>query len=243
MNTGVALRGLPSPSSATQFNQLTFQTPKLPYGLHTINVTLQENSNSTPLALEYILVQNGTQTPGGNGTQSATPAPTGGSTSFSASATAKKSNIGSIVGGITGSFLFLISIIAAYLFFKHYKKKQANNPKVEDTIPIPFYPQPRPNLDMAEPVNTSSRRSFSQSANAPLSSPLQLDLLPSHRRRQSHGKQKYTTLPDASSSHATRERVEDIDENTPYYGGYQTWGQTKAIEAKSHKYKQRDSYI
>ncbi|KAF8969561.1 hypothetical protein BDZ97DRAFT_1915115 [Flammula alnicola] len=57
------LAGLPSHTSPTQFNQIFFQSAELPNTQHTLEVVYQGNSQTTPLTLQYLVVQNGTSPP------------------------------------------------------------------------------------------------------------------------------------------------------------------------------------
>ena len=242
-STGIALRGLDSPSNESEYNQLIFQTPILAYEAHLIAVTFQSNSNSTPLTLSYLLVQNGTQT--SEAGPSATLAiPTELPSSSSITAAVKRSNAGSIAGGVLGALLFLCSIVAAYFFFRRYRRKRLDSPAVRNTIPIPFQTSPRQNPRSSGLNRASSRRSQDQFANEYPFQPIVLAQPPSHRRRHSHGNHRQNAQPGPSGQTATPERIEEVDENMPYYGGYQTWGQTKALEAKAHAGGgPRDSYI
>jgi hypothetical protein len=55
------LKGLP-PNTATTYNQKFFETSKMPAGQHKLVVTYLGNSQTTPLTLDYLVVQNGTIT-------------------------------------------------------------------------------------------------------------------------------------------------------------------------------------
>ncbi|PPQ69586.1 hypothetical protein CVT25_000960 [Psilocybe cyanescens] len=109
--------------------------------------------------------------------------------------------------------------------------------------------QPRP-LGYSAPTKPR-RRSIRQSDQYPLPSVPQLQPAP-QPLKPTHRKSDNREQPQASGSRPARKSkknqpqlsvaVKDLDENASYYGGYQTWGQTKALEAASGA-RARDSYI
>ncbi|KDR76673.1 hypothetical protein GALMADRAFT_1328582 [Galerina marginata CBS 339.88] len=117
-----ALAGLPPGSTGTFFNQQFFQTRGLPTGQHSIVVTNGAGSSNatTPLSLDFLIIQNVTR-----------PSPSSTSTSASFSPTAvaspntnskSKSPVGAAVGGTLGGIVGVILII--YFFNNFIRKKK-----------------------------------------------------------------------------------------------------------------------
>ncbi|KIM39686.1 hypothetical protein M413DRAFT_447143 [Hebeloma cylindrosporum] len=232
--TPVALKGL-TPGSVTLYNQKFFETPTLPYGLHTLNVTYKgdDSSNgSTPLVLDYLLIQNGSIA------SSSTPLlPASTAAPVSTSAT-KNVNVAGVVCGVLAAIAFLL--VLAFFFMKYRKSKEVKfAPSSKFLPPNPFRPRPPP---IQESTSFSSLGLFT-----PSQSRIDLAGPPTHRRRIS----KPTQQPEASGSQPRRFPAAPIvppkavDDQTSYYGGYQTWGQAKALEAASKKAtaRPRDSYM
>lgn len=230
-----ALQGLGSPSQATLYNVMEFETATLPYGQHDITVTFQSDNTSTPLTLGYLLIQ--------NGSESSTPVPVPTSTSNTTSIAASKTgpNVGGIVGGVLGTLLFLLSVVAAFLFYRHWRRQRAADPKLRNTIPIPF--SSRPNVSRKHESNSQTSIGPLNQAASETPPPVEPSVQPTHRRRHSRANTRHIAQASGSQHISQHERVEELDEQATYYGGYQTWGQTKALEAKSRATRPRDSYM
>jgi len=232
-NTPVALKGLP-PGSVTLFNQKFFETPTLPYGLHTLKVTYNgdDGNASTPLVLDFLLIQNGSISPN---TTASLPAST--SPPVLASA-AKKVNVAGVVCGVLAALAAVL--ILAFLFLKYRKQKEVKfAPSSKFLAPIPFLRQPPRPIQESTSFSTLGLFTPAQSAIDLAAAP------PTHRRRTSRPKP-----PEASGSRPRRFAAPPVppiaaNDQTSYYGGYQTWGQAKAQEAASKKAtaRPRDSYM
>lgn len=237
--TPVALKGL-SPGEVTQYNQKFFETPTLPYGIHTLKVTYDgENGNnaSTPLVLDYLLIQS--RNIASNSTTSLPP-PT--SPPVLATSAAKKVNVAGVVCGVLAAVALVLILV--FLFLKYRKHKEIKfPPSSEFRASIPFLRPPPPPVQ--ETTSFSSLGLFTPAqSRVDLATPP-----PTHRRRTSRTRQP----PEASGSQPPRLAVaspptvppKSINDETSYYGGYQTWGQTKAQEAAAKKAtaRPRDSYM
>lgn len=225
----------------TLYNQKFFETPTLSYGLHTLKVTYDGddgNIASTPLVLDFLLIHNGSIA--SNPTVSLPP----GSTSFPALTTsaAKKVNVAGVVCGVLAALALVI--ILTFFFMRYRKQKEVKfAPSSKFLAPIPFRRHPPPPIQ--ESTSLSSLGLFT-----PAQSVLDLAAAsPTHRRRTSRAQQQ----PDASGSQPRRPAAllippvppQAVNDQTSYYGGYQTWGQAKAQEAASKKAtaRPRDSYM
>jgi len=231
--TPVALKGLP-PGSVTLYNQKFFETPTLPYGLHTLKVTYDgdDGNGSTPLVLDFLLIQNGSITPN---TTASLPASTSPPVLMRA---AKKVNVAGVVCGVLAALA--VVLVAAFFFLKYRKQKEVKfAPSSKFLAPIPFLRRPPPAVQ--ESTSLSSLGLFTPSHSV-------LDLAaapPAHRQRTSRPRQR-----EASGSQPRRFAPPLVppkaaNDQTSYYGGYQTWGQAKAQEAASKKAtaRPRDSYM
>ncbi|KAF9479548.1 hypothetical protein BDN70DRAFT_806815 [Pholiota conissans] len=230
-----ALQGLGSPTQVTLYNVMEFEITSLPYGRHDITITFQGDNTSTPLTLAYLLIQNG----------SSYSAPTPSATASVASLSANKSgpNVGGIVGGVLGALFFFLSVVAAVLFYRHWRKQYGPDMKLKNAIIIPF--STRPNVARKE-VDTQSQSSSGQDildGDGPLHTPYVEPVQPTHRRRHSRGNSRQIGQSSRPHHVSHQESVEELDEQATYYGGYQTWAQTKALEAKSRAARPRDSYM
>ncbi|KAF8902423.1 hypothetical protein CPB84DRAFT_1846351 [Gymnopilus junonius] len=209
-------------------NQRVFETPVLPFGPHNITVRFDSPSGtSTPLTLTHLFIQNGTLTsPAPSSTLPASTPPS--ASSLSRSGVSKKTNVAAIVGGLLGSLLFFC--LLAFIFFQYQKHRNA---KWKPTVSNPF----RHRRSIPRPIETASVSTlsiFGPSENPPL---------PVYHL----GSQKLDCQPQSGGSRHVREsrltsEPVNLDENASYYGGYQTWGQAKALEAAAGS-RQRDSYI
>ncbi|KAF5344753.1 hypothetical protein D9756_011073 [Leucocoprinus leucothites] len=114
------LKGLPTDSKTTIYNQKYFTTPDFPAGPHSLAVTFHGSGQTTPLCLDYLYVKNGSFP----ATHSSTPdaANTGTSNSDNGGASGG-TPVGAIVGGVIGGLAFLLCLAAALLFFKRRRQK------------------------------------------------------------------------------------------------------------------------
>jgi len=148
------LKGITEESASSAYNQKFFETTTLPYGHHNITVTFQGNEQTTPLVLDYLVVQNGTAPEGlstsrssSKDTESSTSppgsppgsSPTGKNTGSNVNGTSSKSNVVVIVGGVVGA-VGLILLVCLLLLCYRWKHKQQNlrDKKVPATHVEPF---------------------------------------------------------------------------------------------------------
>lgn len=137
-------KGLPSGANTTQYNQNIFETSHYPYDLHKITVFHNGNSSTTPLTLDYLLVQNV------HSTLSVLPR-----TFLSANSEADPStdsssgsyNIGEIVGLTIGTLVMLSFSLYAFFYYRRRsrrpkKTKPENFNLYDDYIVEPFYLPP-----------------------------------------------------------------------------------------------------
>ena len=123
------LKGLPA-ESITIYNQKFFETTTLPYGHHKITVLYQGSGETTPLTLDYLIVQNGTVPVGSSTSTSLGPSPTGKNAGSNTNdTTSSKSNVGAIAGGVIGG---LGLILLACLLFLCYRRKQRKQQNLRD---------------------------------------------------------------------------------------------------------------
>ncbi|KAF9478490.1 hypothetical protein BDN70DRAFT_836032 [Pholiota conissans] len=126
---GFLLNGLPA-SSGTVYNQKFFQTEKLAQGNHQIVVLFQGNGQTTPLTLDYLMVQNGTA--GSN----STTAPSDDGTQQH-----HKSNAGFIaLGVVLGVVLILLAIAGFWYIRRRHRRQELNEKGVSPSSPLA--PQP-----------------------------------------------------------------------------------------------------
>jgi hypothetical protein len=130
------LPGLPNANNGdpSQYNQKAFQTTPLPLGNHILKVVHQGNSSLTPLVLEYLIIQ--------NQTNSAPEIVSSGNTS-------KGPLVGAIVGGTTGAVLALVFSTVICLVVRHRRKRRVNANMVinDNDIVDPFFAAPPSQLD------------------------------------------------------------------------------------------------
>lgn len=114
------LKGLP-PNTATTYNQRFFETTKLTAGQHKLVVTYLGDSKTTPLTLDYLIVQNGTAASGGGNTSH------------------KSNNIGAIVGGVVGGVVLIALAIFAFLYIRRRDKRLSEEQPAEPKTIEPFH--------------------------------------------------------------------------------------------------------
>ena len=141
------LKGLP-PNTTTIYNQKFFETSKMPAGQHKLVVTYLGNSQTTPLTLDYLVIQNGTIT---NSTTSGGSSGGSSGDSNAGDIANKSNNIGAIVGGIVGGVVLIALAIFAFLYIRRRDKRlsEEHGDEPKDTIE-PFHYMP------VSPVNPSS---------------------------------------------------------------------------------------
>ena len=117
-----------SVSGAVQRDQIMFQTPQHSFGSHKLDVVYQGNSQSTPLTLMVLIVQNGIfsasslpcMTDSTGGVSAARIASTG------SNSTHNSSNLGPIIGGVVGGLALLFLAIFGCLFLRRRRMKDTN---------------------------------------------------------------------------------------------------------------------
>lgn len=159
--TTFVLEGLSGSNPVSVYNQQFFQTPALPYGRHNISVRFNgATQQTTPLTLDYLIVQNGTQgsSPTVFATPTSTPSATG-STAFNGIA------IGGIVGGVIGGILLITIGIFGFFILKKRKVQRQRGFDPKTSIPIPFITRSNSVTD----TSVSSSRPFAtvRYANSP----------------------------------------------------------------------------
>jgi hypothetical protein len=93
--------------AAEQYNQLFFEVSGLIPGQHRIEVVHGGNNQTTPLSLDYVVIQNA-------------PAPAG---SNSSSAEHKGASTGAIAGGVVGGVVVLAAVILFLLLLRRRRKR------------------------------------------------------------------------------------------------------------------------
>ena len=150
------LKGLPVNSTTTVYNQKFFETAQLSPTSHTLKV-VYEGTNSTPLTLDYLIIQNGTSS---STTTSTTSLPTSTGSTTSATSTPKSVPVGSIVGGVIGGLALIIFAILGFFLLRRRQKRDVQE-EVSTSTPQPFEYTP---LHLSSPTpNTSSSGGFAYS--------------------------------------------------------------------------------
>ncbi|KAH6894934.1 hypothetical protein BKA70DRAFT_1319098 [Coprinopsis sp. MPI-PUGE-AT-0042] len=104
-----------APDSGSQFFQNLFETTLLPYGPHDLKVTYQgKGQNPAPLAIDFLLIENGEIVIPGNGTETPVdePQPSNLSPTPSPASAPSKTPVGAIAGGVAGG----VALIALFIF-------------------------------------------------------------------------------------------------------------------------------
>jgi hypothetical protein len=138
-------KGLPVDSTTTLYNQKFFETTKLSPTSHTLKV-VYEGNNSTPLTLDYLIIQNGTST-----SSSTSSLPT---STISATSTPKKSvAVGSIVGGVIGvlALLVLFGILGFFFLRRRQKRRRRKRDAQEIVLSTPRPYEYAPLYDTSNP--------------------------------------------------------------------------------------------
>ena len=128
------LKGLPASTTTTVYNQKFFETAQLTAGPHTLKAVFEGN-NSTPLTLDYLIVQNGTLSSTTASVSSLVTSSTPGSGVSGTSATLRSSTpVGAIVGGVIGGLALIVFVIFGFLFLRRLHKR-ATQEKVSISTP------------------------------------------------------------------------------------------------------------
>ncbi|KDR73720.1 hypothetical protein GALMADRAFT_251531 [Galerina marginata CBS 339.88] len=164
--TSFVLRGLPA-SSATIYNQKFFETPTLTAGHHQLVVTYHGTSQTTPLTLDYLIIQNGT-IPSSNTT---TPGTSPSGDSHGSGPVKKSNNTAAIVGGIIGGLVLIAIAIAAYLYLRRREKKLNERAPVDEPAPAfvePFHYTPvRSSVPQLQDTKSSAPVTLSYQGHSP----------------------------------------------------------------------------
>ncbi|KAF8163683.1 hypothetical protein B0H34DRAFT_781303 [Crassisporium funariophilum] len=115
------LKGLPQVSGSI-YNQEFFSTQALSPGPHKLVVVHEGTGSTTPLTLDYIVVQNGT-IPATNTTSN----PNNGTTapaSNTTSGTKSKTPVGAIAGGVIGGLVLILLAVIGFLFLRRRDKRR-----------------------------------------------------------------------------------------------------------------------
>lgn len=131
------LRGLPVNSTTTVYNQKFFETAQLSPTSHTLKV-VYEGNDSTPLTLDYLIIQNGTSSSVSTSTTSSISSiPTSTGNAASATSTPRGIPVGSIAGGVIGGLALAVFAILGFLFLRRRQKLDAQK-KALTSAPRPF---------------------------------------------------------------------------------------------------------
>jgi len=239
---GFALKGL-QPKSESVYNQLFFQSAGLPEGPHTLTVKYLSDKSSTPLVVDYVLVQTGDEAASTSTAPSSNLPSTTGTvvdptpSLFGASSTGMKpgSIVGIVLGVLASVLILLVLAIVAY----RYRKRKPRAIRESFTIASPYPRFSRREPGSPQTSSTASLRGIGTSYNHNIDyapSPL-----PNHRKRTSHPRAE----PQAGESlqtQTTQVKSADLGDSDSYYGGYQTWKDAKEQEANFDK-SSRNSYI
>ena len=260
-----ALKGL-GPTEVTAYNQKMFEVDNLPFGTHTLKVTFESDNTTTPLTLGSLLVQNGTVTTSPASTTTNTPPIAVEATSKS------RVNVAGIVCGVLAVLLLGLLLAFVFFRYRRRRKvgelqtfpnpftsplKRLTRPKAPrmrqmstlDLLEQP--PDPTPSRTPALPPNTSippATRALPVEGYSGHPGPSRnFENVENWIQQQAGGsrpridkQQARRTEPPPRSPPPPMS--EALDENASYYGGYQTWGQAKELEAKLSG-KQRASYM
>ncbi|KAF4616094.1 hypothetical protein D9613_011397 [Agrocybe pediades] len=150
------LEGL-SPGEVTQYNHIFFQTPQYSQGQHTMVVTYLGNTNTTPLTLDYLIIQGGAQmsnitvsppnstSPSTTPTQSEPGQPTGTMVELHRSS----SPAVPAISGVLGAMALLLLVLG---FVRYYHRRQQK----EQSEAFANYTSVRPFRDTGSDVNAST---------------------------------------------------------------------------------------
>lgn len=120
-----SLQAASNSTVATIYNVKFFETPQLTQGLHNIAVSFKGSSSTTPLNVEFLVIQNGTQSPAASSTTSTSPAPPSASPRSGGHGVSKH-NIGPIVGGAV-SGATILALLALWIYYIRRRSKRRGN--------------------------------------------------------------------------------------------------------------------
>ncbi|KAF8797652.1 hypothetical protein BYT27DRAFT_7265536 [Phlegmacium glaucopus] len=123
--TTFLLRGLP-----VDYNLKFFETSPLTAGPHTLKV-VYEGTNSTPLTLDYLIIQNGTlpstttsvSSDATSVSSDATSSTTGNGTSGASTSMKGSTPVGTITGGVIGGIALIVLAIVGLLLLRRHQKR------------------------------------------------------------------------------------------------------------------------
>jgi hypothetical protein len=104
-------------NATEQYNQLFFEASGLNPGQHRIEVVHGGNSQTTPLSLAYMVIQNAPASAG------STPNSSGEDGPNSSSAEHKGATTGAIAGGAVGGVVVLVAVILFLLLLRRRRKR------------------------------------------------------------------------------------------------------------------------
>jgi hypothetical protein len=150
------LKGLPVNSTTTVYNQKFFETVQLSPTSHTLKV-VYEGNNSTPLTLDYLIVQNGTSS---SSTTTSLPTSTGSTVSATSTPTGFVP-VGPIVGGVIGGLALVVFAVLGYFLLRRRPKLgvQGIDSTPTDSTPRPFGYTP---LHLSSATSNPSSSNYSQ---------------------------------------------------------------------------------
>ena len=163
--TSFLLKGLSTSATTTVYNQNFFTTPNFTQGQHEITVLFEGTGQTTPLTLDYMVIQNGT-TPVTTTTGSGSTATTSSSSSpalTSNNSTGGKGNTGIIVGAVIGGLVLIALTILAVFFIRRRDKKLRHEEKLAPSF------EPQPFLYSPVPITTSVLDGYRPGAGLPSS--------------------------------------------------------------------------
>lgn len=192
----IAIPGRGASQTSNWYNQFLYQSEDYPMGSHTLTVTYEGDASSSPLTLQYLVVQNGTalsstsssSTSAQSGT---TPVHSSASTSApslpsASSQNSTKTPLAAIIGGTLGGIIFLLVVAFLFVFLRRRKKStpydsvpqpafystEPQHPQTIYSIPVagtlqaPFNPP-------KEVIGSSSETFYPSSSNSDLQSTVQ----------------------------------------------------------------------
>jgi hypothetical protein len=128
-----------------QYNQLFFEASGLSPGQHRIEVVHGGNNETTPLSLDYMIIQNApapassTSSPGSSSTP--TPNSSGPDGSLNPASTEHKGpgvSTGAIAGGAVGGVVVLVAVILFLLLLRRRRKKNDMYRDLDQEMSLPL---------------------------------------------------------------------------------------------------------
>lgn len=116
-------------SNSVDFNILLFQTPTYENGPHTLTVVYNGDAedNSTPLSLDYVVIQNGSSISANlniSSSSSVLPTASQSVSVISPILPNTRRRIGPIVGGALGGITFIVIVASLMFFLLHWRRKK-----------------------------------------------------------------------------------------------------------------------